>query len=213
MTHSIPPIPGAVVIGGHYGSLAAIRSLGRKGVPVAFLGGPLSVAAVSRYVKHFIPWRGVGEVDPLAKLLDTGHRLGLAQWVLLPAADFETQLVASNVETLGAFFRVATEDWARLSQLQDKRLLFTLADRVGVGFPKDYPPDADAKRVVLPVVIKPGITRRDNALTRAKAWRADTVEQLTTMQAEAKRLMGEDGFVVQQLIPGDGDVQYSYAGL
>lgn len=209
----IPPIPGAVVLGGHYGSLAAIRSLGRKGVPVAFFGDPLSVAAVSRYVTHLIPWRGVDEADPVARLLNAGNRLGLANWVVLPAADFETQLVASNHEALGTLFRLATEDWARLSQLQDKRLLFTLAEHVGVSFPKDYPPDGDLGDAVLPVVIKPGITRRDNALTRAKAWRADTAEQLATMQTEAKRLMGEDGFVVQQLIPGDGDVQYSYAGL
>lgn len=182
-------------------------------MPVAFLGDPLSVAAVSRYVTHFVAWHGIGESDPVAKLLDIGRRLSLNQWVLLPAADFETQLVASNVAALKTLFCVATQDWSILSQLHDKRLLFRLAERFGIGFPRVYPSDGEAGQAVLPVVIKPGITRRDNALTRAKAWRADTPEQLAAMQAEARSLMGDDGFVIQQLIPGDGDVQYSYAGL
>jgi Predicted ATP-grasp enzyme len=213
VTQLVPPVPGAVILGGHYGSLAAIRSLGRKGVPVAFLGDPLSVAAVSRYVTHFVVWRGAAEPDPLSRLLDIGRRLGLSQWVLMPSADFETQLIASNAAALAAFFRVAAQDWSTLSQLHDKRLLSPLARSIGVGFPSVYPSDGDMRDAVLPVVIKPGITRRDNALTRAKAWRADRLDQLKTMQAEAHRLMGEDGFVIQQLIPGDGDVQYSYAGL
>lgn len=214
MTQTNPPdISGAIVLGGNYGSLAAIRSLGRQGVKVGFAGDPLSVAAASRYVTHFLPWRGVEEKDPLGKLLAFCRDKGLSGWVLLPSADFETQLVASNLGPLAAVFRPATEDWSKLAQLHDKRQLYRLAQRLDIGFPEVYAADCPPTQPVYPVVIKPGITRLNNALTRAKVWRADNATQFAAMRAEAERLMGEDGFVVQQLIPGDGQTQYSYAGL
>ncbi len=206
-------IPGVLILGGNYGSLAAARSLGRKGVKVAFLGDPLAVAAFSRYLTHFSAWRGVAEPDPLARLLEFGRSNGLGGWVILPSADFETQLVASHLPQLREFFRMATQDWSTLAQLHDKRLLYRLADSLDIGFPQVYPPDSNPSDLLYPVVIKPGITRLQNALTLAKAWRADNAAQFVDMRAEAGRLMGDDGFVVQQLIPGDGRTQYSYAGL
>ncbi len=213
MTDPGNAIPGVLILGGNYGSLAAARSLGRKGIKVAFLGDPLAVAAFSRYLTHFAAWRGVAELDPLARILEFGRSNGLGGWVILPSADFETQFVASHLPQLSGFFRVATQDWSTLAQLHDKRLLYRLAESLDIDFPKVYPPDADPSELLYPVVIKPGLTRLHNALTVAKVWRADSAAQFTDMRAEAGRLMGDDGFVVQQLIPGDGQTQYSYAGL
>ncbi|MET3927728.1 ATP-grasp domain-containing protein [Devosia sp. 2618] len=206
-------IAGVIVLGGNYGSLAVIRSLGRQGVSVAFLGDKLTVAANSRYITHFSPWAGVQEADPVSALLSFAQSHGLKNWLICPCADFEVQLVAENAEVLGKQFILQTMDWPSLRALNDKGELYELAERLGLDYPRVYASDAAPDGLTYPVVLKPSSTQTINALTRDKAWRANTAEEFAHKQAEATRLMGSHGFVVQQLIPGDGTTQLSYAGL
>lgn len=213
MTASGPSIAGAVVLGGNYGSLAVIRSLGRRGIPVAFMGQRFAVAASSRYVTHFEPWAGVAEKNPIGHVLDFVARHDLMDWVLFPGADYEVQLVAEHQAELAPHLALLTMDWPALQSLNDKGQLYALADRLGVDFPRVYDTMAAPEALSYPVVVKPSSTQSINALTRDKAWRADNAADFSAKQGDALRLMGPDGFVVQQLIPGDGSTQYSYAGL
>jgi D-aspartate ligase len=52
-----------------------------------------------------------------------------------------------------------------------------------------------------------------NGLTTAKAWRADTREVLLQRYDEARALMAPELLMIQELIPGNGTSQLSYAAL
>jgi len=64
-----------------------------------------------------------------------------------------------------------------------------------------------------PVILKPAVRERQNAFTRAKAWRVADRATLLARYDEAARLVGESAIVLQELIPGGGSAQFSYAGV
>ena len=45
--------PGAIIIGGHYQGLGALKSLGEKGVPLCLLDSELHIGQFSRYATKF----------------------------------------------------------------------------------------------------------------------------------------------------------------
>src|SRR5687767_1579518 len=45
--------PGAVILGGHFLSLGAVRNLAKHGVPVCVLDSEVCVARFSRCIRHF----------------------------------------------------------------------------------------------------------------------------------------------------------------
>jgi len=206
-------LKGAVVLGGTYGALAVARSLGRRGVPVACVGEPRSIALTSRYITHSLAWLGTAEPDPVGKLLRFSQEHKLEGWVILPCADFEVQLIAKNYAALAQHFALVTMDWTALEPLNDKSALYALADRLGLGYPQVYPAGTAADEITYPVALKPVSTEASNPLTRAKGWLAVNAADFTTKLALAESYAGRAGVVVQQLIPGDGDVQLSYAAL
>lgn len=202
---------GVVLLGGAHGSLAVARSLGRRGVPVTLFASSHSVAGFSRYVGTVVEWVGAAEPAPVERLVEESRHRGYHGWLLLPGDDFGVQLIAENHERLASQFALPVLDWTSLAPLNDKSRLSNLAARAGLDTPRVYQPMSNPADLDYPVVIKPSFTKGTNALTRAKAWRCDNASLFKIKQAEAARLVGANGFVVQQLIPGDGDVQYSYA--
>src|SRR5262249_15593561 len=61
------------------------------------------------------------------------------------------------------------------------------------------------------LVLKPTIRTVENAFTLAKAWRADDRTSLLTRYDAAAALVGADAVMLQELIPGGGETQYSHA--
>lgn len=201
------------MLGGSYGSLAVARSFGRHGIKVGYFSAVRSVAQHCRYVTHNVPWQGPGHADALDLLFAAADRLGMNGWLLLPAGDAEVQFVARNFDAVSARFKLVTQDWPALERLNNKAQLYRLADTLGIDYPRVFADGVVADEVRLPVVIKPSSTEKSNPLTRAKAWKAETAEDYAQKFALATQYMGPGGFVVQELIPGGGESQYSYAGL
>ena len=54
---------------------------------------------------------------------------------------------------------------------------------------------------------------RRNAFTVAKAWRVNNRAELLARYDQAVSLVGEQGIVLQELIPGRGEAQFSYAAV
>jgi predicted ATP-grasp superfamily ATP-dependent carboligase len=206
---------GALLLGCDYRALGIARSLGRKGIAVVALRAPGEpLAAASRFVRHSIPW----PEDPAAHL-DFLCELGesLSGWVLIPTADESAALAARNHEQLGEFFTVAVPPWDVLKWAYDKRLTYRLAERVGVAQPHTIlPRDAEALArmdVTFPAVLKPAVKESFNRLTAAKAWRVDDRDQLLERYEEAAGLVDPTVLMIQELVPGAGDDQFSFAAL
>jgi D-aspartate ligase len=213
----IDRVRGALVVGGAHNSLAVVRSLGRHGIPVWFLTHDHPLARFSRYVIRSERWPGPNDPEAAAWLVQYARSHGLEGWTLVACGDAEVQVVARSHAALSTVFRMATPPWAVTRWTVDKRLTYQFANDIGVHAPWSYYPQSrdDAANVDcrFPVILKPTVHERRNAFTQAKAWRVDDREMLITRYAEAAELVGEQAIVLQELIPGGGERQFSYAAL
>lgn len=208
---------GALVFGGAHGSLAVVRSLGRNGIPVWVLIHDHPIARFSRYVSRHISWSGPDRVGAAEELIAFAQRHGLEGWVLFPAGDAEAQLVSRNHEALSSIFRLTTPPWEIARWAYDKHLTYDRAAEIGIDYPWSYYPrdrqDVAQVPCRFPVILKPTIRDRVDAPILAKAWRADDRATLIARYDQAAALVGEHAIVLQELIPGDGSRQFSYAAL
>jgi phosphatidylserine decarboxylase precursor-related protein len=208
---------GAVVIGGDYRALGIARSLGRHGVPVWIVHEPNHrMAPASRYCAHSVRWQGPDEASRIELLVDLGERHGLGGWVLFATEDDTAALIARNADRLSCF-ALTTPEWDVLRWAYDKRLSYRLAEDAGVPYPKTlYPRDRDELQSLeldFPVILKPAVKETVNRFTRDKAWPAATREALLSRYDAAAKLVPADTIMVQELIPGGGESQFSFGAL
>jgi predicted ATP-grasp superfamily ATP-dependent carboligase len=210
-------VPGALIVGGAHGSLALARSLGRRGIPVWFLSGDHPIARYSRYVQASFAWSAAEQEDPVEFLKALARHHHLEGWVLIPASDAELRTLSQRRAELTPIFRVAFPSWETVRWTHDKRLTYQRAAELGIDFPLCYTP-RDLQGVAqldcrFPVILKPTVHETRNAFTRAKAWRADDRDTLIARYREAASLVGEGAIVLQEMIPGGGAEQFSYAAV
>ncbi|HVG50594.1 MAG TPA: hypothetical protein VM867_03065, partial [Xanthobacteraceae bacterium] len=195
------PPPSALILGGAHGSLAIARSLGRRGIDVSFATHDHPLAKYSRYVKRGFSWPGPNDPNAINWLLAFAACWGgLEGCVLFPGGDAELRLLSQYYDVLAKAFHVAVPAWSITQFAHDKRLTQQHAQTVGVATPLSlYPKNADdvAKWTgPFPVIIKPTVHDVQNALTRAKAWRADNLAMLVARYKEAAALMAPDSIVI-----------------
>lgn len=207
---------GALIVGGAHVSIAVARSLGRRGIPVWLLANH-PIPAYSRYVQRSIPWPGAAHPDGLSPIIDLARREGVHGWVLIATGDQDMRLIAKKHALLSQYFRVATADWGTIQLVYDKRLTYSRATELGIDCPASFEPRSarDVERIGcrFPVILKPAFRQGEDCFTQAKAWRAENREELLTLYRRAAALVGSDAVIVQELIPGSGEVQFSYAAL
>lgn len=208
--------PGALVVGGAHVSIAVARSLGRRGIPVWLLAShPLP--RLSRYIQRSFPWPGAEHRDGAASIVDVAVRHGLKGWVLFATGDEDMRLIAQNHALLASHFHVATASWDTAQWVYDKRLTYRRAASLGIECPRSFQAcDMETLRqsqIQFPVVLKPACRDAINEFTRAKAWKVDDRDALVSLYRRAASLVGSDAVIVQEFIPGNGEAQFSYAGL
>jgi D-aspartate ligase len=208
---------GAVVIGAAYGALGIVRSLGQRGIPVwvAHGRGQL-VGAVSRYVRRRLPWPA-DEAARLDCLLGLAIRHHLDGWAIYPTDDETSALVARHEQLLSKHFRLTTPPWEVLRWAYDKRLTYSLAADLGIAHPWTRLPrsreEVAALDCAFPAILKPAFKDRINPFTLAKAWRVEDRRQLLERYDQACELIDPHSIMVQELIPGGGEAQFSFASL
>lgn len=221
LTTSNPEVAaGALVMGADYRGLGAARSLGRRGIPVWILmASEHRVAATSRYVQRSLHWpAGNGdrwrEVDFLLELANKHHLRG---WMLFPTEDAGVDLLSRHYEALATEYQVTVPPWDLLRWACDKRLLYQLAKDLGVAHPWTACPrtraEIEALHCQFPAVLKPAMRLELNRFTAAKAWRVDDHRSLMARYDDACTFISPDLLMVQELVPGWGEAQFSFAAL
>lgn len=210
--------PGAVVTGASYRALAVVRSLGRRGIRVRLVrSDEHAVAERSRYAARQGAWPQEGERPRVEWLLGLARRERLDGWVLIPTHDEEAALIARHRDELATRYRVTTPPWEALRDAYDKRATHALAARLGLDQPWTVLPRSAAELAVaeghFPVIVKPAFKAEANRLTTDKAWRADDAAGLRARYADACRLVDPAIVMLQELVPGDGSAQLSFAAL
>jgi len=211
------PAVGALVIGGAHGSLAVVRSLGRQGIPVWYLTHDHPLTGHSHYVDNNLTWAGPDDPGATEYLLRLAAHNRLHGWTLFTCGDAEVRLVAQNRAALSATYRLTTPSMDIVRWTADKRLTHQYAAQLGLDSPWSYYPK-DRRDVAqldcrFPVILKPTVREVRNRFTQEKAWRADDRDMLLARYDEAAALVGERAIVLQELIPGGGERQFSYAAL
>jgi len=112
---------------------------------------------------------------------------------------------------------VSTPAWDVLRWAYDKRLTYQLAAEQEVDCPLTFYPGEEVSVNVdaldFPVILKPATHEIMNRFTAEKAWPATNREELLARYHEALELIPSDLILVQELIPGGGESQFSYAAV
>jgi D-aspartate ligase len=210
-----PPSIGAVIIGGEHPGLGIARSLGRRGIPIYVIDDQHSISQFSRYVKRVVRVKDLrDELRTVESVLEVGQRYGLKDWVLFPTRDETVAAFSHHRNRLAEFFRVTTPEWETVRWAWDKKNTYERAERLGIPVPHTYNPRSERELADLycrlPLAIKPAVKENFFYATGAKAWRAETPEQLRHLFRKANAKIRPEEIMVQEIIPGDGQRQYSY---
>ncbi|MHB8876311.1 MAG: carboxylate--amine ligase, partial [Myxococcaceae bacterium] len=154
-----PPV--LLAMADYYGTLAAVRCLGRRGVPVTIAEGRLlAPARWSRFVTRRVPCPDLACPERFVEWLlsfgakNPGH-------VLYPTSDDLCWLYALHREELSKHFHLYQPGLGPIYSLLDKTRLNAACAEVGLGTPRTWLPQsrADVERAAAevdsPVVIKP----------------------------------------------------------
>jgi D-aspartate ligase len=153
--------PALLTMANYYGTLAAVRSLGRQGIRVTTADpSRLGVSAWSRFTCARVRAPHVQDSDRfIAWLIAYGRQHG--KHVLLPSSDDTAWLYALHREALSEFFHLSSPPFDVIAQLLNKRLLYANAVAAGLQIPRTWFPQTDqdlrtvAAEARFPVVIKP----------------------------------------------------------
>lgn len=213
-----PEVLGALILGANYRGLGLVRSLGRRGVPVWLVRSDEHlVACTSRYVRRSLTWPNGDDGARLAYLIELTRRHSLSGWTLFPSDDATAALLARHRTELARWFRVAAPTHGAMRAAYDKRLTHGVAGELGVPQPRTWFPagraDVASINCDFPVILKPAFKAGSNRFTDAKAWRVDDRASLLARYDEARTLVPPDILMVQEVIPGGGGAQLSYAAL
>jgi len=209
---------GALVMDADYRGLAIVRSLGRHGIPVWVLQhGDQLLATLSRYNRRTLDWPSQDEEQSVDFLVRLARQENIRNWLLFPTGDEGAALVARHHQKLSKYFQLTTAPWEVLQWLYDKRLTYRLAAKLGLDYPWTlYPASREQlseSDCPFPVILKPAYRTSFNRFTASKAWRVDTLEQLLARYDEAKSLVDPGALMIQEVIPGGGESQFSYTAL
>lgn len=209
---------GALVIGANLNGLTIARSLGRQGVPVWMATPPnIKLASFSRYVQRTLPWPEADFESQVSYLMGLAKRHDLEGWVLFPTSDESAALLAKYHVVLSRSFHVSTPPWDALSWAYDKRLTYKLAAEQQVAYPSTLYPASEADLrdapIEFPAILKPATHAVASRFTADKAWRVANRDQLVSKYREAVAMIPPDLILLQEMIPGGGEAQFSYAAL
>jgi D-aspartate ligase len=207
--------PGVLVLGSDFKALGLIRSLGRRGIPSAVVDALPRSAWFSKHVRNRFRWRTEMSNPALVDFL-----LGVAAdhrfqgWVLIPVQDDAVELVARNASRLSRAYRLVTQDWHVVRWAHEKRLLYEVAQKLGISHPRTWYPaeESDLRKLSIeyPAIIKPSVSIQLQYATGHKALPARDGRELI---AQYRRAAAVDAgtLLVQEVIPGDGRSQFSVA--
>jgi predicted ATP-grasp superfamily ATP-dependent carboligase len=182
---------------------------------VYILEDQLSVSSFCRYVTRVIQVDDIRNERPTVDAaLEVGHKFGLKGWILFPTRDEHVAAFSRYRKELSEFFRVTTPDWETTKWAWDKKNSYELAEKLGIPIPRTWSIRSSNELQTLyghlPLAIKPSIKENFFYATQAKAWRANTPKQLHQLFEKAAVQIRAEEILIQEIVPGDGNQQYSY---
>lgn len=206
-----PRRPAVVVDTAWVNGLAAVRALGRAGIPVVAVdwadGG---LGGRSRYAHPLPSPRPDDEAGFLGLLSALGDALG-GGVPIFPTHDPALNALARNAAELGDRFLYPFPGWGLLERIQEKRFQLEQAEAVGVPIPRTEHPESveealrAADTIGYPVLVKPSRPAEFRRRFRRQAIRCESRAELEKVVAEAL----DCAPMIQEVVPGGDDELYT----
>ena len=207
-----PMKKGSVVIGGHVQGLGIIRILGRNGIPCFLLDTTeVNIARHSKYCTKFIK---IGSDQSLIQfLIKLNNEYKLKDWLLIPTNDNYVQILSKNKKLLGLHYKLSVDDWEVVEKCYNKRITYSITQDLKIDMPKTYFPnninELENLDLDYPCIIKPAIMHKLYSKTKKKVFLCRDKKELISNYNKILSYISPEEVIVQQIIPGDSDNQYS----
>ena len=206
---------GAVITGGDFQAIGALRTLARKGIPIILLDSDHCISKYSRFKKKFFRAPRLSDKDSYVDfLIDLARKERIYGWVIFPNSDEAVYILSKYKNVLEEFYRIPTPPWEVIKNVYIKKNTYQLAERNEIPIPKNYYAENLEELLELdlqfPLVIKPSIRDYFYNKVRTKAFRINTKEELIkTYQFVCSVIIPSD-VLVQEFIPGGPNRLYSF---
>lgn len=203
---------GVIVIGGHVQGLGVIRTFGKNKIPCFVLDtNSINIAKHSKYCTKFIKFDQNQDFIPF--LIDLNKKYNLNDWLLIPTDDNYVSILSQNKKILEKYYRMSVDDWDVTEKFYNKRITYQLAQDLNLDMPKTYFPNCieDLENIDLdyPCIIKPAVMHKLHSQIRKKVLVCKNKKELVAKYQEVLSYIPEDEVIVQEIIPGDSNNQYS----
>jgi predicted ATP-grasp superfamily ATP-dependent carboligase len=198
--------------------LGLLRQLRSAGIPCVLVDQDRwGAARFSRYCgpiyqcppydsDEFWPW-----------LVRLQEQQGLEGWLLIATDDEQVRQLALHIEESRQRFRYVGPAWALYEKLYDKRLNYRWCLEHGICSPVSYLPEARDDlpngQLDYPFIVKPAFKRNFKQYSKAKAVVVHSSSQLQALLQGQLSALDIHEILYQEIIPGGGGQQWSYAGL
>jgi D-aspartate ligase len=210
-------VPVVLLGANFYTALGAIRSLGRRKVPVYALDYhfPTAYALSSKYVtkKILCPDINKGDDELVSFLVEMGKGFS-ERPVLLATADSYALMISRHAEQLSRYYRFPEMPTGLLERIIDKKGLSELAAEHKLCAPQTFvagdgaDPGRIAAEINYPCIIKPALSHKFVRIFRQKCLFANNSNEL--LEALERARSGNLAVMVQEVIPGFDDCMYVF---
>ena len=203
---------GVIVIGGHVQGLGVIRIFGKNKIPCFVLdSNNINIAKHSKHCTKFIKFDQ--DQDFIQFLIDLNKKYNLNDWLLIPTDDNYVSILSQNKQILEKYYRISVDDWDVTEKFYNKRITYQLTHDLNIDMPRTYFPNSieDLNNIDIdyPCIIKPAVMHKLHSQIRKKILVCNNRNDLVAKYQKVLSYIPEDEVIIQEIIPGDSNNQYS----
>jgi D-aspartate ligase len=192
--------------------LAAIRSLGRRGLRVLALDHrPYALGFRSRYAEPRLAPDPLDDENGFVTALRTLAEETDDVLPVFPTHDEHVNAIARHADLLAERYRFPFPSWEVLERIQSKRHQLETAESVGVPVPRTFYPrsveeaHAAGEQLGFPLIVKPSANVGFRRSHKRQLFRCESAAELQTAYEAAVSYEP----MVQELIPGGAEEMYT----
>lgn len=207
----LPKNKGVIVIGGHVQGLGIIRTYGENKIPTILLDSTnYNIARHSKYCSKFYKYN---DDNLLGKLQELGKKENYKNWLVVPTTDLQVKILSENKELLSKYFKISTSHWDIIVKCYNKINTYKLAEELNIDIPQSYFPnnekDLDNIDISFPCIIKPAVMHSFHKQTKKKVFVCHSKQDLIEKFNIAVGIVPRNEIIIQEIIEGDSNNQYS----
>lgn len=204
---------GVIVLGGHVQGYGIVKIFGKNHIPSVVIDSTnICIARHSKYCTKFIQTGYKNLTDTLTQLKNDNHYV---DWLLIPTDDYYVRILSQNRGLLSNYFRITIDDWSIVEIFFNKCNTYPLVKELGIPIPQTYYPvsldevNTLSQMISFPCIIKPAIMLDFYKHFKKKVFVCSDIKELTENYQKSIDILKTEEIIVQEIIPGNSENQYS----